>query len=126
MNRRQKDLSVIDPDVGEPGSTGVLESGTGLLVRIPPWRCEEYGIDHPGGDTAAFWQPEFGMESLRTQIESNLDAKHGRHTPDHLPGPSERSGELFDGYELIKTFAVPVEDGHLLSALRELEKRDEG
>ncbi|ELZ42765.1 CRISPR-associated protein Cas6 [Halorubrum saccharovorum DSM 1137] len=103
------DLSVIEPNVGEPGSTGVLESGTGLLIRIPPWRCEEYGIDHPGGDTATFWQPEFGMEPLRTQIESNLDAKHGRHAPDHLPGPSDRPGELFDGYELIKTFAVPVE-----------------
>ncbi len=102
-------LSVVEPDVGEPGSTGVLESGTGLLIRIPPWRCEEYRIDHPGSDTATFWQPEFGMVPLRNQIEANLDAKHGRYAPDHLPGPSERPGELFDGYELIKTFAVPIE-----------------
>jgi len=27
---------------------------------------------------------------------------------DHLPGPSDVDGDLFDGYELIKTFAVPV------------------
>ncbi|GAB6878623.1 hypothetical protein JCM17823_08970 [Halorubrum gandharaense] len=103
------DLSVLEPDVGEPGSAGVLESGTGLLVRIPPWRCEDYGIDHPGGDTAAYWRPEYGTEPLRSQLESNLDAKHGRHAPDHLPGPSDRPGELFEEFELLKTFAVPVE-----------------
>ncbi len=41
-------LSAISPDVGEPGSSGTIETGTGLLVRIPPWRCEDYGIDNPG------------------------------------------------------------------------------
>ena len=103
------DLTVVSPDVGEPGSSGVLETGTGLLVRIPPWRCDDYGIDHPGGDTAVYWQPEHGTEPLRKQLTSNLDRKHNRHAPDHLPGPSDRPGELFDGYELIKTFAIPVE-----------------
>ena len=103
------DLSVIEPDVGEPGSSGVIESGTGLLVRIPPWRCDEYGIDHPGGDTATYWRPRHGIEPLRTQLASNLDAKHGRHAPDHCPGPSDRPEALFEEFELIKTFSVPIE-----------------
>ncbi|MGQ4555817.1 CRISPR-associated endoribonuclease Cas6 [Halobellus sp. GM3] len=104
-----EDLSVLSPDVGEPGSSGVLETGTGLLVRIPPWRCDDYGIAHPGEDTAVYWQPEHGTKPLRKQLASNLDQKHARHALEHLPGPSDRPGELFDGYELIKTFAVPVE-----------------
>jgi len=102
------DVTSLKPDVGEPGTRGTIETGTGLLIRIPPWRCEEYGIDHPGGDTAVFWRPEHSMEPLRTQLEANLDQKHDRFAHDYLPGPSDVDGDLFDGYELIKTFAVPV------------------
>jgi CRISPR-associated endoribonuclease Cas6 len=102
------DVTSLEPDVGEPGTRGTIETGTGLLVRIPPWRCEEYGINHPGGDTAVFWRPEHSMEPLRTQLEANLNQKHDRFAHDHLPGPSDVDGDLFDGYELIKTFAVPV------------------
>jgi CRISPR-associated endoribonuclease Cas6 len=49
------------------------------------------------------------MEPLRSQLEANLDKKHRLFGPDYLDGPSEISGELFDSYELIKTFAIPVE-----------------
>jgi CRISPR-associated endoribonuclease Cas6 len=49
------------------------------------------------------------MEPFRVQIENNLDRKHGLYAPEHLPGPSDRPGELFDGYDLLKTFAVPVD-----------------
>jgi CRISPR-associated endoribonuclease Cas6 len=102
------DVSSPELDVGEPGTRGTIETGTGLLVRIPPWRCEEYGIDYPGGDTAVFWRPEHSMAPLRRQLEDNLDQKHDRFAHDHLPGPSDVDGNLFDGYELIKKFAVPV------------------
>ncbi|WP_083902509.1 CRISPR-associated endoribonuclease Cas6 [Natronorubrum sulfidifaciens] len=108
MPFRVEDVRALEPDVGEPGTRGTLETGTGLLVRIPPWQCEEYGIDHPGGDTAVFWRPEHTTEPLVSQLEANLDKKHQLFAHDHLPGPSDVDGELFDGYELIKTFAVPV------------------
>jgi CRISPR-associated endoribonuclease Cas6 len=98
----------LEPDVGEPGTTGRLETGTGLLVRIPPWRCDEYGIEHPGEETAVYWRPEHTNEPLINQIEANLDKKHSLFAQEYLPGPSEVDGELFDGYELIKTFAIPV------------------
>lgn len=109
MPFRVKEVTTLDPDVGEPGTKGVIETGTGLLVRIPPWRCDEYGIDHPGGDTAVFWRPEHTTEPLVTQLEANLDKKHGLYGQDHLPGPSDVDGELFNSYELIKTFAIPIE-----------------
>lgn len=105
-------LAPLSTDVGEPGTSGTLETGTGVLVRIPPDRCPEYGIDHPqgpDGDTAVYWRPEHTMEPFRVQIENNLDRKHGLYAPEHLPGPSDRPGELFDGYDLLKTFAVPID-----------------
>jgi CRISPR-associated endoribonuclease Cas6 len=101
-------VNALAPDVGEPGSAGIIQTGTGLLVRIPPWRCEEYGIDHPGGDTATYWLPEHSMQPLKTQLEANLDKKHRLFAPDYLPGPSDNAGELFDSYELVKTFPLPV------------------
>lgn len=102
------DMSALDVDVGEPGTEGTIETGTGLLVRIPPWRCDDYGIDHPGSDTAVFWRPEHTTEPLINQLESNLDKKHGMFVDDHLPGPSDVDRELFEEYELIKTFSIPV------------------
>jgi CRISPR-associated endoribonuclease Cas6 len=108
MPFRVTDLSDLNPDVGEPGTSGTIETGTGLLVRIPPWRCDEYGIDHPGGNTAVYWRPEHTMEPLKNQLEANLDKKHDLFMPDHLPGPSDVEGNLFEEYELLKTFAVPV------------------
>lgn len=102
------DVSSVSPDVGEPGTRGTIESGTGLLVRIPPWKVDDYGID-PGGDGAVFWRPKHSMEPLQTQLQQNLDKKHGLFCPDDLPGPADRDGRLFNEYELIKTFALPLE-----------------
>ncbi len=101
------ELTSLAPDVGEPGTTGTIETGTGLLVRIPPWQAEEYGIEKRGNQ-AIYWRPEHSMEPLRTQLENNLDKKHRLFCPDHLPGPSEKQYALFDDYELIKTFSIPV------------------
>ena len=101
------EITPLSPDVGEPGTSGTLETGTGVLVRIPPWRFDDYDIevDH---DEAEFWRPEHTMEPFQNQIEANLDKKHRLYAPDYRPGPSDTEGDLFDGYELIKTFALPV------------------
>ncbi|WP_128904933.1 CRISPR-associated endoribonuclease Cas6 [Halorubrum amylolyticum] len=101
-------LTELSPDVGEPGTSGTIETGTGLLVRIPPWRQDEYDIDGHGDGTSTYWRPEHTMQPLRNQLVANLDKKHGLFMPDYLSGPSDVDGDLFDGYELIKTFAIPV------------------
>ncbi|NEU59281.1 CRISPR-associated endoribonuclease Cas6 [Halorussus sp. MSC15.2] len=108
MPFRVEEVTTVAPDVGEPGTRGTLETGTGVLVRIPPWQADKYGIENEG-DEATFWQPEYSLEPFKTQLENNLDKKHRLFCDDHLPGPSERDGDLFDEYNLIKTFAVPVE-----------------
>jgi CRISPR-associated endoribonuclease Cas6 len=101
------DQSVLAPDVGEPGTKGVIETGTGVLVRIPPWKFDDYGIDIDS-DQSEFWKEQHTLDPFQTQIENNLDWKHGHFAPEDLPGPSDVTGDLFDSYELIKTFALPV------------------
>jgi CRISPR-associated endoribonuclease Cas6 len=101
------EVNALDTDVGEPGTRGRIETGTGVLVRIPPWRFEEYDID-TDHDAVEFWRPEHTMEPFRNQIENNLDKKHDLFCSEYLPGPSEINGDLFDGADLIKTFSIPV------------------
>lgn len=118
-----EEISGITPDVGEPGTEGVLETATGLVVRIPHWKFDEYGIDAPS-DAAEFWKPEHTLEPLTEQLENNLDRKHGLFCEDYLPGPSDVEGDLFQSYEHIKTYALPVTvtegvtETHVLSKFR--------
>ncbi len=118
-----EEVTGVEPDVGEPGTKGVLETATGLVVRIPAKRFGEYNIDAPG-DAPEFWKPEHSLRPLKTQLENNLDRKHRLFCPDYLPGPSEVDEELFDEYELIKTYSLPVtvtegtEETYILSKFR--------
>lgn len=104
-----ENVNALAPDVGEPGTSGTLESGTGVLVRIPPWQREAYGIEGDYGDQATYWRPEHTMEPFRKQVRANLDRKHRLFAPEYLPGPSDRDGELFASYDLLKTYALPVD-----------------
>lgn len=107
MPFRVTDMSVLAPDVGEPGTSGTIETGTGVVVRIPPWRFDDYGID-PEGDDFAFWRPKYTVEPFKRQLHNNLDKKHSQFCREDLPGPTDVEGKLFDEYELLKTYALPV------------------
>ncbi len=102
-----EEVTGVSPDVGEPGTKGVLETATGLVVRIPPHKFDEYNIDAPD-DESEFWKPEHSLRPLKRQLENNLDRKHTQFCQEYLPGPSDVDGNLFDEYELIKTYALPV------------------
>lgn len=104
-------------DVGDPGSRNALETVTGVLVSFPSYRIEEYGIDRHLTDEQiesgqrCYWRPKFGMGLFINAIEANLDRKHRLFKPDHLPGPSDVPGQLFDSFKPIKqdvTFVTPV------------------
>lgn len=118
-----EEITGVHTDVGEPGTQGVLECATGLVVRIPPWRFEEYSIDAPS-DAPEFWKPEHSLRPLKHQLQNNLDRKHGLFCPEYLPGPSDVDEGLFDEYELIKTYSLPVtvtegvEETYILSKFR--------
>lgn len=108
MQFRISEITPVSPDVGEPGSSGTIETGSGVLIRIPPWKHEEYGIAAESDGESLFWRPEYSMEPFQVQLENNLDRKHERFCPEYLSGPSETEGQLFDEYELLKTYALPL------------------
>lgn len=108
MQFRIEEVVPLEPDVGEPGCTGTIETGSGVLVRIPPWRHEEYGIADESDGESLFWRPEYSTEPFQRQLVNNLDRKHNRFHADYLPGPSETDGDLFEEYELLKTYALPL------------------
>lgn len=109
MPFRVESMSVVDPDVGEPGTSGILETATGVVVRLNDPHRQEYGIKGDYGETVTHWRPDHSMAPFTDAIEDNAQLKHDLFAPDHLPGPTETDGGLFDGYELIKTYALPVE-----------------
>ncbi|UWG49289.1 CRISPR-associated protein Cas6 (plasmid) [Halalkaliarchaeum sp. AArc-CO] len=102
------EVSALDVDVGEPGTSGTIETGTGVFVRLYEHHREKFGIEDGHGDSPTFWRPEHSIEPFTAAIEDNAQQKHDLFAPDYLPGPTEVEGPLFDGYELLKTYALPL------------------
>lgn len=107
MSFEVSDVSALNVDVGEPGSRGVVETATGVVVRLTEDHREQYGIedDH---EAPTYWQPEHTIEPFRNAIQANLQHKHDRFAHDYHPGPEEVDADLFEGHDLIKTYALPV------------------
>ena len=50
-------LAPVEVDVGEPGTRGVIETATGVVIRLYEHHREEYSIDGKHGDSPTYWQP---------------------------------------------------------------------
>jgi CRISPR-associated endoribonuclease Cas6 len=103
-----EELSPLNVDVGEPGTRGIIETATGVVVRLYNQHREEYGINDDYEDSPTYWQPEYTMKPFRDAIAENLQRKHERFAPEYLPGPETVDEGLFEGYDLIKTYALPT------------------
>jgi len=101
-------LTPVEVGVGEPGTRGVIETATGVVVRLYEHHRDEYGIEGEHGDIPTYWRPEFAIEPFRDAVTETLQRTHERFAPEYLSGPLEVDGELFEGYELIKTYALPT------------------
>jgi len=110
MPLRVTDVSALDVDVGEPGTRGVIETATGVVVRLYDHHREAYGIDDPDatGGSPTYWRPDHSIEPFRDAIRENLQEKHERFAPDYIPGPEAVDGDLFEEYDLLKTYSIPV------------------
>lgn len=110
MSFRVSGMTSLDVDVGEPGTRGTIETATGVFVRLYDRHREEYGIEasHADADTPTYWRPEHTVEPFRDAITDNLQRKHVRFAPDYVSGPLDVDADLFEGYDLIKTYSLPV------------------
>jgi|AntRauTorcE11898_2_1112593.scaffolds.fasta_scaffold03021_2 CRISPR-associated endoribonuclease Cas6 len=99
----------VDHEVGEPGTKGTIETGTGIFVSIPPDQCETYGIEQPETDTDTFWRPEHTIEPFKDAIEQSLQFNHELYGNSSIPGPAEVDWELFNGYDYEDSYSFPLQ-----------------
>ncbi|MEE6209191.1 CRISPR-associated endoribonuclease Cas6 [Salarchaeum sp. III] len=104
------ELRSLDVDVGEPGTRGVIETATGVIVQLYESQRDTYDIasEHADSSDPTYWRPEHTVEPFRGAVETNLQRKHDRFAPDYVRGPTDVDDDLFEGYELLKTYALPV------------------
>ena len=105
MPFRVTDARPVDPDVGPPGTEGVLETDTGVYAVTPP----QYLDDPDEYDDETFWRPEHGMEAFFDHVETQLQRNHDRFMPNGDPGPKEVDAPLFETYEMIKKYWLDVQ-----------------
>jgi len=99
------DATPVDPDVGPPGETGVLETATGVYAVTPP----NYLSNPDEYDDETFWRPEHGMEAFLEHVETQLQRNHDRFMPDSDPGPKDVDEPLFDEFEMVKKYWLDVQ-----------------
>ncbi len=95
------------PQVGEAGSTGRIDTGTGVFCALNRRLAEEHGLDTSkmdAGDseTKLFWRQKHGMGALQAAIRRSLQRTHEQFGDEYYDGPTEVDEPLFDRIEPIK------------------------
>ena len=101
------DLSGHTPQVGEAGSTGRIDTGTGVFCALNHQLAEEHGLDTSKMDageseTKLFWRPKHGMEPLQATIRRSLQQTHEQYGDQYYDGPAEVDEPLFTEIEPVK------------------------
>ncbi|WP_317176160.1 CRISPR-associated endoribonuclease Cas6 [Halomontanus rarus] len=91
-------------DVGEPGSTGTIDTATGVYAVVPP----QFRAEDNDNESIPFWRPENSVEPFQKYVEDQLQREHDEFAPDYLPGPAETAAPLFDEWNFKKMFSIPV------------------
>lgn len=101
------DITGHAPQVGEPGSTGRIDTGTGVFCALTKQLAEEYGLDTSKieageSETKLFWRQKHGMEPLQATIRRSLQRTHEQYGDEYYDGPTEVNEPLFTEIEPIK------------------------
>jgi len=108
------DITAHAPQVGEAGSTGTMDTGTGVFCALSRQLAERHGLDTSEmeageSETDMFWRPKHGMEPLQETIRRSLQRTHEQYGDDYYDGPTEVEEPLFTEIEPIKddvTYAI--------------------
>lgn len=95
------------PDVGRVGTTGTMKTQTGLYLRLPAEKRNEYGVETPYEGVIS-WTPDHGSEAFRSRVTDSAQWSIESVNPRQTEPTS--FGELFDSVSYLTTFeaAVPV------------------
>lgn len=99
--------NIIGTDVGEPGTSGVLRTDTGLYIPLPKERWSQYGINPQVNADKVGWTHDYPVDILIERIRENLSWKHNQLKDDFLEGPAD-STSLFTAYNHDKTYGIRV------------------
>lgn len=90
-----------------PEKSGEMITGTPIVVRMSPEKCDDYGID-PGKYDQVYWRLDHNSKAFIDEIEKNLASKYERYYDREAP---ERP--YFTSYSPKKEVSVPLkyEDG---------------
>lgn len=107
MRFKVTDISAHAPQIGEAGSTGRIDTGTGVFCALSRRLAEEHGLDTAKIDTGEaetklFWRPEHGMDPLQAAIRRSLQRTHEQFGDEYYDGPTEINEPLFTQIEPIK------------------------
>lgn len=107
MRFEVEEITGHTPQVGEPGSTGEMSTGTGVFCSFGPRLAEEYDLDRSemdDGDTTTdlFWRPKHGMGPLQDTMRRSIQQTHELYGDEYYDGPMEVDEPLFDTVEPIK------------------------
>jgi len=82
----------------------VLSSGTPIVVRIPPYRWKEYGIQPRKGYRFVYWRKEYTPTAFIKQLEDNITKKYS----EYFSAEEQPSLPLFEKLKFRKQVAVPL------------------
>ncbi|KZN26019.1 CRISPR-associated protein Cas6 [Haladaptatus sp. R4] len=107
MRFKIADITAHAPQVGEAGSTGRIDTGTGVFCALNRRLAKEHGLDTSKMDageseTKLFWRPEHGMEPLQATIRRSIQQTHEQFGDEYYDGPTEVDDPLFNRIEPIK------------------------
>lgn len=107
MRFKVADITGHAPDVGEPGSTGKLDTSTGVFCALDRQLLEEHGLsterlDEGDSETKQFWRPKHGMEPLQEAIRRSLQRTHEKYGDEYYDGPIKVDEPLFEEVEPVK------------------------
>lgn len=96
-------------DVGPPGTTGTLVTNTGVLTTIPSDRCAEFGIQTPDSDKDHYWRGDDPLTAFQKRTRETLETRwQAIDVTPHGPSPAELYEPLFDTWEFLKDYSVPL------------------
>lgn len=104
------DRTPLDVDVGEPGDSGILRTDTGVYVRLPEERWDDYGIDPEPNAEEIGWTPSHSLGLFLKRIRENLAWKHDTVHADYLNNVNAET-ELFHDVNHQKTYSVDIPVG---------------
>ena len=82
----------------------VLSNGTPVVVRIPQYRWEEYGIEPKRRYRFVYWRKEHTPTAFIKQLEENLEKKYS----EYFSAEEQPSLPLFEKLKFRKQVAVPL------------------